>query len=542
MTTRVTVLRTKCPECKVVAHATKTEKVYNYVDGKTYQVVHLYCRHQLISDTLPHYKFDRIKSRSKGYRPYPFQARACEFGREANLRCLYTLEMGLGKTIISTSLIKAYHDRIQPILIVCKSSLTIQWLMETFEWTGKMCQLIDSSADEPHFDFFSIFICSMDLLNHSIKRAKKNGGKSWVEEATFKTIIIDEVQNIKNPSAKRTQLIRTMCSRADHVIGLSGTPIKNHGAEYFTILNILAPHLFPRETSFIANWVESHFDDRTGKFYYGGIKHWKRFQEITGDFILRHTRAEVMPEIPKIQRTYWFCDLGDELKKMYNEQLVKFRQAFDDAEMGDTNKWEANLALRESMNEMRQLIGLAKVKPTVEYAREFLENWDNGDKRKLVIFTHHIRAADMLQDALNEMMPEFGASPVARMPGGLAPHKVHEIEQQFKNNPDCRVLVASTLACGEGKNFQFCQDAVLMERQWNPANEEQAEARFTRIGSEADFVSIKYIVARKTFDEPMSQLVERKRSAVEQSLSGKKRPWRESDFMMELMNIMRKAA
>lgn len=539
----VTVLRTKCPVCEHMAQAIRFEKVYNYVDGKTYQVIHLYCRHQLIVEPLPLYKFDKIISKRNEYKLRDYQVKACNFGREANLRCLYTLQMGLGKTVIAASLLKAYFNDVKPVLIVCKSSLTIQMLMEIYEWTGRMAEIIENSTDEPHFDMFDICITSMDMLRHCKKYAKKKKKESWVDTAKFKTVILDEVQHIKNPDSQRTQLVRNICSRAEHILGLSGTPIKNHAAEYFTILNILAPHLFPVETQFINYWVEHSFDDKTGKFHYGGIKNWKRFQELTGDFVLRYTREEVMPELPSVVRSYLFCDIGPELDKEYQRQLKLFKQAYDDSELASSGKekWEASSALRESMNEMRQVIGLAKVKPTVEYVREFLENYNNGDKRKIVVFTHHIKAADLLETALNDMMDEFNLSPVARMRGGMPPMVSFNIEQQFKNNPECRVLVASTLACGEGKNFQFCSDAVMMERQWNPANEEQAESRFPRVGSTADFVNVKYIVARKTFDEPMSQLVERKRAAVEKSLSGTVVKWQESQFMSELMAIVRGA-
>jgi non-specific serine/threonine protein kinase len=268
------------------------------------------------------------------------------------------MQMGLGKTVIADSLIKAYHNKLTPILIVCKSSLTIQWLMETFKWAGRVACIIENGKEKPHFDFFQIFICSMDLLRRS----------EWADdkEVVFRTVVIDEVQHIKNPGAQRTQLIRKLCSKADNVIGLSGTPIKNHAAEYFTILNILYPHLFPKESSFLAEWVQSYWDSDAMKFRHGGIRHWKRFQELTSNFILRYTREEVMPEIPKVQRTFMFCDLGDELNKLYSESLDKFRMAYDDKMMGE-NKWEAGAALQESMNEMRQVIGLAKVKPTVEY-------------------------------------------------------------------------------------------------------------------------------------------------------------------------------
>ena len=49
-------------------------------------------------------------------------------------------------------------------------------------------------------------------------------------------------------------------------------------------------------------------------------------------------------------------------------------------------------------------------------------------------------------------------------------------------------MVASTLAAGEGLNLQTCSDCVIHERQWNPANEEQVEGRFIRIGQIAETV------------------------------------------------------
>jgi SNF2 family DNA or RNA helicase len=386
----LTVLRTKCPECGIMARGIGTEKVYDYVDNLRYRVDYLYCGHQLITDAFKPFRFDVLKTKD-GDKLYPFQVKACNFGVEADLRVLYTLEMGLGKTVIAASLLKAYYNKLTPILIVCKSSLTIQWLMETFKWAGRMACIIENGKEKPDFEFFQVYICSMDLLRRS----------KWAndENVVFRTVVIDEVQHIKNPGAQRTQLIRRICSRADNVIGLSGTPIKNHAAEYFTILNILYPHLFPQEAGFISQWVQSYWDSEAMKFRHGGIRHWKRFQELTGDFILRYTREEVMPEIPKVQRTFMFCDLGDELKKMYSKSLDKFKTAYDDKMLGE-NKWEAGAALQESMNEMRQVIGLAKVKPTVEYIRDFLESWSNGSKRKIVVFAHHIRAADMLEDAL----------------------------------------------------------------------------------------------------------------------------------------------
>jgi SNF2 family DNA or RNA helicase len=105
---------------------------------------------------------------------------------------------------------------------------------------------------------------------------------------------------------------------------------------------------------------------------------------------------------------------------------------------------------------------------------------------------------------------------------------------QFRSNPDIPVLIIPTLAGGEGINLQFCSHAVIMEREWNPANEEQAEGRFSRIGATSSSILVNYPVATGTIDEYFAEIVERKREIVGMSLDGKSDSWDHSSIMLEL--------
>ena len=109
------------------------------------------------------------------------------------------------------------------------------------------------------------------------------------------------------------------------------------------------------------------------------------------------------------------------------------------------------------------------------------------------------------------------------------------------NDTTNRILVASTLAFGEGLNLQSCSDCLLVERQWNPANEEQAECRFVRIGQKADSVQSTYIIASGTVDEYLTEIVERKREIVARTLSNKELIWNESEIIKELADRIAQA-
>ena len=104
-----------------------------------------------------------------------------------------------------------------------------------------------------------------------------------------------------------------------------------------------------------------------------------------------------------------------------------------------------------------------------------------------------------------------------------------------------------SLAASEGFDLDFCSNGVILEREWNPANEEQVEGRFIRATREmlekakmGDLkVNILYPVAVDTIDEFFAELVERKRQFVRESLSGKisDTPWNESQIMLDLAEI-----
>jgi SNF2 family DNA or RNA helicase len=98
-------------------------------------------------------------------------------------------------------------------------------------------------------------------------------------------------------------------------------------------------------------------------------------------------------------------------------------------------------------------------------------------------------------------------------------------------------MLLSTQAAAEGLNLQFCSDCLIMERQWNPSTEEQAEARFTRPGSTADRVNAHYLIAAGTIDDFFTELVEIKRRNVAQTLDGQEFEWDEKSLMAELGRV-----
>jgi len=497
------------------------------------RVTELECGHAFAEKTnfLSKGDYENLSSKS-GHTPYPYQIDGLKFAEMSNFRCLIADEMGLGKTIQACLAIKAHPDAVLPAIVVVRSQLKTQWFHEILEWTGLPCQLIESSKESPCFEYFKIVIVSMDTL----RECKWVNDPKLLEALPFKTLIIDECQHLKNPEAKRTHSVRKLASQAKNIIGLSGTPIKNHAGEYFTILNMIQPGKFPSLVNFYRVWVDVYNDGY--KTRVGGIKSYRveEFKRYTQDFIIRRTREVVLPDLPKVRRTFKATNFNgtSDMHAKYRVVMKQFVEAFDE-DGGVTDKNMMNMLAY--IAKLRHIAGAAKCGDATDHVMEFLQSTD----RKIVVFHHHHDVGAMIEDLVNHSIkesddPEIKKIKVVRLQSGSQAN--WDKEQTFKNDPNCRVLIASTLASGEGKNWQFCSDCLIVERQWNSVNEEQSEGRFTRPGSVAEYVDVAYLSILESVDDYFNEIVGRKREMFSRTMDHRQLNFDEQSLVREMAEML----
>jgi SWI/SNF-related matrix-associated actin-dependent regulator 1 of chromatin subfamily A len=476
---------------------------------------------------------------SDGRVPYSFQEEGINFVKEAFFCALIADEMGLGKTIQALGVLKLFSKVTLPACIVVKSSLKLQWFGEVIRWCGikGFIPQIITDGKTPPVPGFNICIVSRDVLRkftteHIEEVRNKYGMDTEVKTYTnpfyefpFKTIIIDEAQGIANIKSNRTQEIYRLCE-GKQVIALSGTPFKNNILEYFPILHLLKPDLFPSIDHFTKNYVKYKWVNGVWKAV--GLKNPEFFKEMTKDFIIRRERSEVDIEFPTLNRVFQHVDWDTE----------KLKREYEKAEYELVQEYESRAASKNPqeilgiMAVVRHIVGLNKVKPTVELVEEFLLS----NERKIVVFTHHADVMDLIHKLLTITCLDGNFDLPLRFHSGLSSDERDKVIKQFRDGPS-RILVASTLAAGEGLNLQFCSDCILVERQWNPANEEQAEGRFIRIGATSNKVNAVYMVVSGTIDEWFTELVEEKRRMFKATMSGSE-VMEMGSLLEELMKIV----
>ena len=140
-----------------------------------------------------------------------------------------------------------------------------------------------------------------------------------------------------------------------------------------------------------------------------------------------------------------------------------------------------------------------------------------GNRRKLIIFTEH-------KDTLNYLVQRIGgllgnAEAVLTIHGGTSRDNRRKAQEEFRNNKDVLVLVA-TDAAGEGVNLQNANLMVNYDLPWNPNRLEQRFGRIHRIG-QTEVCHLWNLVANETREGDVFQKLFDKLEVEKKALGGK---------------------
>jgi SNF2 family DNA or RNA helicase len=258
--------------------------------------------------------------------------------------------------------------------------------------------------------------------------------------------------------------------------------------------------------------------DEKGK--YSRIASWRleQFREMTKSFIIRRDKSVLA--LPPFRRAFETIYIENEkIKLAYNKALENLRV---------TAESHSNLSyfdVQENLMTLRRITGMGKVPFAVEYIDTFL---DTEEDEKIAIGIHH----ESVRDALYYELTNRGFQ-VLKYSGEDTPEQKNRIQHQFQDPHGPRVLIVNMIAGGVGLNLQACNNTLILERQWNAADEEQFEGRFWRQGQTRPVLA-EYMLAKGTIDTYFAAMVENKRQVCGEALDG----WQftnDSDAIRELI-------
>lgn len=433
-----------------------------------------------------------------------FQWEGIHFALKKGGRCLIGDDMGLGKTLQAIAIARVYVAD-WPMLIVCPSSLRLNWKEELLRWLEDDLQDYEinviMSGKDIEKPMQRVNIVSYDLLRkvatHSLRLCN--------------FIIADESHYLKSMSAKRSQALTPVLKGARRALLLSGTPALSRPVELFPQINAISPTLFPKYQDFVRRYCNAHMG-RFGLDVSGASNLDELHTLLRGSLLIRRKKEEVLNQLPEKQRQIIWVQTKSKIMSKVSKTMARFEAAKAEADNASSEREAFRLSnvVKGIQNELYNLTGEAKLEAVMEFCKDTAETGC-----KFIVFMHHGEVMDKLDDYCTKKL-KLGR---IRIDGKTAQGLRQGFCREFQENPECRVALLSITAAGVGLTLTKATVVVFAELYWNPGSLLQAEDRAHRIG-QRDCVLVKYLLAKKTLDESMWSTVRRKLTVVGHSLTG----------------------
>jgi SWI/SNF-related matrix-associated actin-dependent regulator of chromatin subfamily A-like protein 1 len=427
---------------------------------------------------------------------FAYQEEGVSFLDQNNGRGAICDEMGLGKTVQSLAWCARHTKR---TLIVCPASVKYNWEKEINFWlvSNKKVFILNGRKSEEVPDDVDYMIVNYDIVAH-----RGNDIVDFNPEA----IIIDEFHYVKESKTKRTKAVKLICGGRDHIIGLSGTPIKSRPLEFFNMLNLVNPVMFPSWWQYAQKYCDAKHN-RFG-WEFKGASNIEELNMILEGVMIRRLKKDVLKDLPDKIRSTVPIELSNRAK--YDRAKKDFL-AYTLQEHGLKKAEKASNAEGVvKKGALRRLAIEGKMKGIIDWLKDFLE--DNVDE-KIILFTIH-------KQTIKDLMVHF--SDVAVVIEGDTPAKERtKIVEKFQNNKKVKVFIGNMMSAGTGITLTASSTVCFLEIDYIPNEFLQAEDRAHRIGQK-DSVNVYYFLGKDSIDEEiMIDILNPKMSVFNRVIDGK---------------------
>ncbi|MGW4383178.1 DEAD/DEAH box helicase [Kitasatospora sp. NPDC004531] len=344
----------------------------------------------------------------------------------ARKRVMLGDEMGLGKTVQALAVLAhlaAAGER--RFLVVCPASVLVNWQRETASRTTLAAHRYHGPEREA--------ARARWLADGGVLVATYESLRTLAQDP-ISALVVDEAHFVKNPAARRTELVAQWAGRTERVLFLTGTPMENRVEEFRTLIGHLQPELLPELP--------------TGLGAAGQVA----FRRAVAPAYLRRNQQDVLTELPDVVRVDEWAELSGPDREAYAEAVAEGNF------MAMRRAAYARPAQSAKLRRLRELVAEAA---------------ESG--HKVVVFSYFREVLATVREALGEAV-------TGTVAGSLAAEARQELVDAFGAVDGHAVLLCQIQAGGLGLNLQAANVVVLCEPQLKPTLEDQAVARAQRMG------------------------------------------------------------
>jgi SNF2 family DNA or RNA helicase len=397
-------------------------------------------------------------------------------------------EMGLGKTMqaVTAARLLLHGGEVRRVLLVCPKPLVSNWHREFALWAPEIPVVVVEGDQARRRWQWGLTDIPVKIANYEVL----NRDREWFEEGDrdarrlhFDLVILDEAQRIKNRAGTTSQVVRAIGRSRSWA--LTGTPVENSPEDLVGVFEFVSP-------GFLSPDMKPRKMGRTVR-----------------DYLLRRTKEQVLADLPPKLFRDAEIDLTPEQRETYdlarNEGVLRLTRMGESATI--QHVFELVLRLKQICNFDPATGASAKLERLEADLEEVA-----ASGRKALVFSQWVQTLRQLACPLVRFGPvEYhGEVPASRR---------DEVLRQFREDPDCHVLLMSYGAGSVGLNLQFAHYVFLFDRWWNPAVEDQAINRAHRIGVSGP-ITVTRFLARDTIEERIDSVLREKRELFDLILSG----------------------
>lgn len=410
-------------------------------------------------------------------------------------------DVGLGKT--ASSITALTEPATRPALVVTLTHLPRQWEREIHRFAPTLHTHIlkkgtpyplDGKGNGPQGKLFS------DFPDVVITNYHKLAGWADVLAPTIRTVIFDEIQELRTGVARippaKYEAARALAENAAYRLGLTATPIYNYGAEFFAILNVLAPDAVGTWEEFLQEWCSSYYDSSKAK-----ITEPKVFGSYLRDegLMLRRTRADVGRELPAISTVLHHVEADEKGLNAVKKGAAELARLILQAGGGGFEKMRAS---EELNNLLRQATGIAKAPYVATFVRMLVESGE-----RVVLYGWHREVYRIWLEELADLNPVLYT-------GSESATKKQKSADAFVKGESQVLIISLRSGAGLDGLQHVCRTVVFGELDWSPGVHEQCVGRIGRDGQKDPVVA--YMLLADTGSDPIvADVLGLKRSQIE---------------------------
>src|SRR5271154_2228543 len=412
-------------------------------------------------------------------------------------------DMGLGKTLQTLTWLAWLQEQNKknhkPSLVICPASVLHNWRREAEKFTPNLKVLVLESGAARHnlrkqIPQHDLIVTNYALLRRDLEEFHK---------FSFRAVILDEAQFIKNPGAQVTQSVKQL--KCENKIALTGTPLENRLLDLWSIVDFIQPGYLGNQEQFLETYEprgeNAESEQRIAR---------RRLSAKLRPLLLRRLKKHVAKDLPDRIEERRDCPLGDEQRKLYLAELRRSREQVQKAvETQGLNK--SKMHVLAALTRLRQvcchpsLVGSNTASGKTETLFELLDPLV-ADGQKVLVFSQFVQMLQLLEK-------ECAARQIkTHMLTGQTKDR-QAVVNDFQQETGACVFLLSLRAAGTGLNLTNASYVVLYDPWWNPAVEAQAIDRSHRIG-QTQTVNAYRLIAPGTVEEKIWELQQSKAQTI----------------------------